>query len=94
MFEYDHSLLSLVELQRKGIRSTKMLEEAIEGYSFADVTYFEQLGYEVVVFTGFSRHSQAVKVACRIKGEKLMTLDAAIPTVEEVIRDFCRYAKS
>ena len=94
MFEYDHSLLSLVALQQKGIRSTRVLEEVIEGRSFADEIYFDDLGYSVIVFTGFSRRSQAIKVASRLKAGKLILLDAGIPTVEEIIDNFCRYTNT
>lgn len=94
MFEYDHSLLSLVVLQRKGIRSTRILEEVVEGRSFADENYFDNLGYSVIVFTGFNRSSQAIKVAGRLKKGKLILLDAKIPTVEKIIDDFCRYAST
>lgn len=94
MFQYNHSLLNIVELQQKGIRSTKVLEEVIEGRSFADENYFDNLGYSVIVFTGFSHRSQAIKVVGRLKKGKLITLDAEIPTIDEVIDDFCKYAST
>ncbi len=49
-----------------GIRSTQELEDVIEGYSFADEEYFEELGYSVIRFIGFTKASRALKVACRI----------------------------
>lgn len=94
MFKYDHSLLSLVELQRKGIRNTKVLEEVIEGQSFASVESFKDLDYSVIIFTGFSSRSQAIKVVCRLENSgRIVTLDAEIPTVDEVTHDFCKYTK-
>ena len=91
MLEFDHSLLSLVALQQKGIRSTKALEEVISGTSFVEEEFSAALGYTILRFIGFTSEVQALKVACRI-GEtgKLVTLDARIPTVEEVIDDFCK----
>ncbi len=91
MFEYDHSRLSLNELHKKGIRTIRELEEVVEGYSFAEEFFFEELGYKVIRFTGFTRNSKALKIACKIGVDgKLITLDARIPTVEEIIEDFCK----
>jgi hypothetical protein len=93
MFEYDHSLLSLIELHKWGIRKTSELEEVIEGYSFADEEFFEELGYQVVRFIGFTKSSKPLKIACRLddKNGVLITLDARIPSVEEIVKDFCKY---
>ena len=94
MYEYDHSLLSSVRLQQRGIRSTRDLEEVIEGQSFANVESFKDLDYSVIIFTGFSSRSQAIKVVCRLEDSgRIVTLDAEIPTVDEVIHDFCKYTK-
>jgi hypothetical protein len=93
MFEYDHSLLSLIELHKRGIRKPTELEEVIEGHSFADEEFFEDLGYHIVRFIGFTKASKPIKIACRLddKSGVLTTLDARIPLVEEIIRDFCKY---
>jgi uncharacterized Rossmann fold enzyme len=93
MFEYDHGLLSLIDLHGKGVRHTRELEEVIEGHSFADEIFFEPLGYSVIRFIGFTNASRALKIACRLdeKNEKLITLDTRIPSVEEIVKDFCRY---
>lgn len=91
MFEYDHSLLSLVELHKKGVRSTRELEEVIEGYSFAEEVLLPEIEYKVVRFIGFTKFSKPLKIVCRISSDmKLVTLDAQTPTVEEIINDFCR----
>ncbi|MFP4097136.1 MAG: hypothetical protein ACLFUB_21815 [Cyclobacteriaceae bacterium] len=78
-------------MQRSGIRSTKELEEVINGTSFVEEEFLAELGYSVLRFIGFTSNARALKVACRL-GEtgKLVTLDARIPTVEEIINDFCR----
>ena len=92
MFEYDHTLLSLPELHRLGIRSTKELEEVIEGYSFANEFFLEEIGYTIIRFIGFTKSTKGLKVACRLKSDgKIVTLDAQIPSVEEIIVDFCKY---
>lgn len=92
MFEYDHSLLSLAVLHQVGIRSTRELEEVIEGHSFADEEFFEELGYSVIRFIGFNNSSRAIKIACRLSDRgKLITLDARIPSIDEIIADFCRF---
>lgn len=91
MFEYDHSLIRMTELHKIGVRSTRELEEVIEGHSFADEKYFEELGFTVIRFIGFNSRSLAIKVAARLHGGLLQTLDVGIPTVDEIINDFCRY---
>ncbi len=92
MFEYDHTLLSIDALHRIGIRGTRELEEVIEGYSFADEEFFDELGYSVIRFIGFTNASRAVKVACRLEEDgRLTTLDARIPSIEEIVSDFCKY---
>lgn len=92
MFEYDHSLLSLKQLHESGIRSTKELEEVIEGYSFANEIFLHEEGYAVLLFLGFSKSSKPIKIACRFDGVgKITTLDAMIPSVEEIIESFCKY---
>jgi hypothetical protein len=92
MFEYDHSLLSLSELHKVGVRNTRELEEVIEGYSFADEEFFEDLGYRVVRFIGFTKASRPLKIACTLdENGKLITLDARIPSVEEIVQGFCRH---
>ena len=92
MFEYDHSLLSISALHSIGIRSPRELEEVIEGKSFADELFIDTLGYSVIRCVGFNAKSRAIKVAFKI-GEKgrIVFLDARIPSVEEIIRDFCRH---
>lgn len=91
MFEYDHTQLSLTLLHNRGIRSTKELEEVIEGYSFADEEYFEDLKFKIIRFIGFTDISKPIKIACRLdENGKLVTLDARIPSVEEIINDFCK----
>jgi hypothetical protein len=93
MFEYDHSFLSLIDLHGKGVRHTRELEEVIEGYSFADEYFLEGLGHTVIRFIGFTNTSKALKIICRlnVKGEKLITLDARVPFVQEIVDDFCKY---
>ncbi len=92
MFEYDHSLLRSTELHKIGIRSTKELEEVIEGYSFADEKFLKVLGYPVIRFVGFTKKSRALKIACRLTDDgRLATMDARIPSVQEIIDDFCRH---
>lgn len=93
MFEYDHSLLSLVELQQKGIRRLRELEEVIEGVSFAEELFFEELGYSIIRFIGFTNKSKPLKIACRLDANtgKLTTLDAQIPSVDEIISGFCKH---
>jgi hypothetical protein len=92
MFEYDHTLLNLPQLHRLGIRTTKELEEVIEGYSFADEIFLEELGYRVIRFIGFTQSSRSLKIACRLERDgKIVTLDAQIPSVEEIVSDFCEY---
>lgn len=93
MFDYDHSLLSLIDLHQIGVRNVRELEEVIEGYSFADEEDFEELGYSVIRFIGFTNSSKALKIACRLdkKAGTLITLDARIPMVEEIVNDFCKY---
>lgn len=95
MFEYDHSLLSLADLHAKGIRRVSELEEVVTGESFANEQFFEELGYAVIAFTGFTKASKPLKVACRFdeKNIRLITLDARIPSVEEIKRDFCRHCR-
>lgn len=91
MFEFDHSLLSLVALQRKGIRSTRALEQVVNGVSLVREAYFENLGYTVFWFIGFTASSQALEVAGKISDTgKLVTLDAEIPSVEDIINSFCK----
>ena len=91
MFEYDHSRLSLSELHKKGIRTIKELEEVVEGYSFAEELFFDELGYKVIRFTGFTKNSKPLKIACKIGTDgKLTALDARIPSVEEIVEDFCK----
>lgn len=91
MFEYDHSLLSIIALQQKGIRSVRELEEVIEGYSFADEDFRKELGYPIIYFIGFTNASRPLKIACRLNldNRRLITLGVHIPTVEEIIADFC-----
>jgi hypothetical protein len=92
MFEYDHSMLSLTELHKIGIRSTRELEEVIEGYSFADEMFLNALGYPVIRFIGFTKKSRALKIACLLTDDgRFATMDARIPSVQEIIDDFCRY---
>ena len=93
MFEYDHGLLSSIDLHEKGVRHTRELEEVIEGRSFADEVFLEALGYTVIRFIGFTNASRALKIACRLdeKSGKLITLDTRIPSVEEIVKDFCKY---
>ena len=92
MFEYDHNMLSLTELHKIGIRSTRELEEVIEGYSFADEKFVEVLGYPVIRFVGFTNKSRALKIASRFTDDgRLATIDANIPSVQEIIDDFCRH---
>ena len=92
MFEYNHSRLSLIELHKRGIRSILELEEVIEGHSFADEEFFDELGYSVIRFIGFTNGSKPLKIACRLgENGNLITLDARIPSVEEIIKDFCKY---
>lgn len=79
MFEYDHSLLSLIELHKIGIRSTRELEEVIEGYSFANEEFLEKWGHDVIRFVGFTNRSRALKIACRFTEDwRLATIDARI----------------
>ena len=74
------------------IRSTRELEEVIEGHSFADEKFFEELGYPVIRFIGFNNASRAIKIACKLNEHgKLVMLDARIPPVEEIISDFCHF---
>ena len=92
MFEYDHSKLSLVELHKIGVRSTLEIEEVIEGNSFASEEYIEELGHSIIRFVGFTNHTRALKIVCRLLDDgRLSTLDTRIPTVEEIIQDFCKY---
>jgi hypothetical protein len=92
MFEYDHSLLSLLELHSLGIRTTHELEEVIEGYSFADEIFLEELGCSIIRFIGFTKASRGLKIACRLnEDDKIVTVDARIPSVKEIISDFCKY---
>jgi len=92
MFEYDHSLLSLIELHKIGIRSTRELEEVIEGYSFANEEFLEKWEYNVIRFVGFTNRSRALKIACRFTDDwRLATIDARIASVQEIISHFCRY---
>ncbi len=92
MFDYDHSLLSMDHLHKNGIRSSKEIEEVIEGHSFAEEVFLPELGYTIFRFIGFTKATKPIKLACRfdITG-RLVTLDALIPKVEEIIEDFCRY---
>jgi hypothetical protein len=81
-------------LHRRGIRSTKELEEVIEGYSFADEQFFEELNFNIIKFIGFSSQSKPIKIAARINEFGVLeTLDARIPSVEEIINDFCSFCK-
>lgn len=92
MFEYDHSQLSLSLLHSRGIRSPRELEEVIEGNSFADEQFFDELGYGVIRFIGFTKASRALKIACRLSEDgKLVTMDAQIPTVDEIVSNFCKF---
>jgi len=93
-FIYDHSMLSMERLHKIGIRSTTEIEEVIEGYSFADEAYFGELKRRVIRFIGFSKSMRILKVAASFdtKEEKLYTLNAITPTVEDVIDEFCRFA--
>lgn len=93
-FKYDHSLLSMDRLHKIGVRSTAEIEEVIEGYSFADEVYFGELKRRVIRFIGFSKGMRILKVAASIdtKEEKIYTLNAITPTVDEVIDEFCRFA--
>ncbi len=92
MFEYDHSLLSLIELHKIGIRTTRELEEVIEGYSFANEEFLEKWGFDVIRFVGFTNRSRALRIACRFTDDgRLETMEAGIPSVQEIISDFCRY---
>ncbi len=95
MFEYDHSQLSFLDLQAVGIRRTSELEEVIEGESFANEQFVEELGFVVIVFTGFTRATRPIKVACRLDETsfRLITLDARIPSVAEIKKDFCKYCR-
>lgn len=56
MFEYDHTLLSVHELHKIGIRSTRELEEVIEGYSFAEEWLFVDLGLLCYSFHRFYQY--------------------------------------
>jgi len=93
-FSYDHSLLSMSQLHSMGIRSTREIEEVIEGHSYADEIYIKELRYSVIRFIGFTDQSRALKIVCRLKNdlEKLITLEVRIPNIEEIISDFCRFA--
>jgi hypothetical protein len=81
-------------LHKIGVRSTVEIEEVIEGYSFADEQYFEELENWVIRIIGFSQQLRALKIACVVNAKLgvIKTLDVKIPTINEVINDFCRFA--
>lgn len=92
-FEFRHDNLSIVELHKKGIRTTKWLEEVIMGDSFWDFDNYEN---ENLVFaTGFSIDVTGIVVVFKIDEDlKIITLDAKRSTIQEIRNDFCKYCKN
>jgi hypothetical protein len=85
MFEYDHSFLSLVDLQKKGIRSTRDLEEVIEwkysGCKVDDVS----LQFPIYIIAGLTEKCRGLTVAVMVNENGLFrTLDAIIPARDDL----------
>ncbi len=91
-FNFNHSNLSAVELQKIGIKSTRELEEVILGESFFDE--FEDVEFgNFLIATGFTLEVTALVIAFAIEYETLdiILLDARKATIEEIKKHFCKY---
>jgi hypothetical protein len=82
-FEYNHSRLSLVQLQKSGIRSIRQLEEVIE-WEHAVCIEYTGYGYPLYRFVGLTMGCLGLEVAVTIdEAGKFITLDAMIAEREE-----------
>lgn len=93
-FEFDHSNLNMIELQKIGIRSPHELETVILGESFCESVNFPDIG-ELFFATGFNSSMRALVVVFKYdqNRDKLVTLDAKIANLEEIKNDFCKHCK-
>ena len=91
MFRYHHNV-DLYFLREAGVRTFREVEEMIEGYSFSDFISESEWVYK---FTGFTSESKGLQVLIKEIGQsedvEILTLDVRKPSVQEIIKNFCRY---
>jgi hypothetical protein len=87
---YDHSNLRMADLHKVGIRSTKELEEIVEGVSVCDLNEF-LFEFSVFIFTGLTSNCKGIKVALMVNEDgKYVTLAAEVPKPEEFLKKVCK----
>ncbi len=89
-FNFDHSLLSIVDLQSIGIRSTRVVEEAFYDSTGKLIEIEEKAGENRVFFSiGFSNDMRPIKSTFELKDETLLTLETAIMDKADIKNYYC-----
>jgi hypothetical protein len=89
-FQFNHSLLSIIELREKGIRTTKQLEESFDDpYSKLKEIKGQGDGPSVFENYGFSDSMLPIKIIFSIEGDTIVTKWASVFSREDVRRHYC-----